>query len=271
MLSLVSLPTWLRSKASAEGQQLYRSRTIENVEKARFVLESLLKQLRRSLNSLKPPVRKESVWSDYMATHSYSEPAFAAKEQFVDTLLREFQPARVLDVGANTGHFSALAARTGAEVVALDIDPACVGTIWRQARAGKLNILPLTVDLSRPSPAVGWWNSECPSFLDRAIGAFDGVLMLAVIHHLLVTERIPLEEILRLASELTTSLLIVEFIAPEDEMFRRLTRGRDELHAFLNQTVFEQTCTAQFDIVRSLALPGTHRRLYGLKRREGAA
>jgi hypothetical protein len=32
-----------------------------------------------------------------MATHTYTEPAFAAKEKFVDSLLEEFKPKRVLD------------------------------------------------------------------------------------------------------------------------------------------------------------------------------
>ena len=168
-----------------------------------------------------------------MATHSYDDPAFAAKEKFVNEALREFKPARVLDAGANTGHFSALAAQAGAEVVAVDLDAACAGAIWRRAREQKLNILPLVVNLARPSPALGWRNSECPSFLDRATGAFDGVLMLALIHHLLVTERIPLEEILRLAHDVTNSLLVIEFVDPKDDMFRRLTRGRENLHAAL--------------------------------------
>ena len=109
----------------------------------------------------------------------------------------------------------------------MDLDAACVGAIWRRAREQKLNILPLVVNLARPSPALGWRNAECPSFLDRAAGAFDGVLMLALIHHLLVTERIPFEEILRLAYELTNQLLVIEFIEPQDAMFRRLTRGRE--------------------------------------------
>ena len=93
------------------------------------------------------------------------------------------------------------------------------------------------------------------------------MLMLALIHHLLVTERIPLEEILRLAYEVTNSLLVIEFVEPKDDMFRRLTRGRAALHASLNAAVFEQACTPYFEIVRSLALPGTQRRMYCLKRK----
>jgi hypothetical protein len=52
-------------------------------------------------------------------------------------------------------------------------------------------------------------------------------------------------------------------------MFRRLTRGREELHATLDATMFEQACTPYFEIVRSLALPGTQRRMYCLKRKGG--
>jgi SAM-dependent methyltransferase len=270
MLSLVSIPTWLSRKAAPDNPEIYQPHLLANVEKAQFILESLFKRLEKSLNSLRPTASNKSTWSDYMATHSYGDPAFAAKERFVAGALREFKPARVLDAGANTGHFSALAARAGAEVVAVDLDPVCAGAIWRRAREQKSNILPLAVNLARPSPALGWRNAECASFLDRATGAFDGVLMLALIHHLLVTERIPLEEILRLASQLTNQLLVIEFIEPEDEMFRRLTRGRESLHASLTAAAFEGASAAHFEIVRSLPLPGTRRRMYCLKRKGGA-
>lgn len=271
VLSLVSLPKWLGGRARAQGRDLYRERRLRNPEKARFVFESMLGQLERSLVSLKPKPRRDSTWSNYMASHSYEGPAFAAKERFVDEVLKEFRPKRVLDVGANTGHFSLRAARAGAEVVAVDLDPACVGAIWNVAHEQSLNLLPLVVDIARPSPGVGWRNRECPSFLQRATGRFDGVLMLALIHHLLVTERIPLEEILRLAADLTSSIAVVEFISPEDAMFQQLTRGRERLHAGLNEAAFERACATHFEIIRTLPLPGTHRRLYGLRRKGGGA
>src|ERR1019366_3194276 len=130
-----------------------------------------------------------------------------------------------------TGHFSMMAARSGASVVALDYDPAVVGSVWRRASAEKLDILPLVVNLTRPTPAVGWRNGEWPSFLERAKGGFDAVFLLAVIHHMLVTERVPLAEIVDLAAELTTGYVVVEFVSPGDSMFRVLVRGRDELYS----------------------------------------
>ena len=209
-----------------------------------------------------------SAWSDYMTSNNnYTNEHFEAKQTFVESALQEVRPRRVLDVGCNTGHFSALAAASGSSVVAIDYDPEVVGKTWRRAFAGGLDILPLVVNLTRPSPAMGWRNQECPAFLDRACGRFDAVLMLAVIHHMLVTERIPLDEIIDIAAELTTDLLVIEFVAPADSMFRRLLRGRDHLFAELTSEVFESECRRRFEIVRSQRLAGTERTLYLMRRR----
>jgi hypothetical protein len=160
-----------------------------------------------------------------------------------------------------------MAARRGASVVAIDYDPVVLGQVWRNARAERLEILPLVVNLTRPTPGTGWLNRECASFLDRARGSFDAVFMLAVIHHMLVTERVPLAEILDLAAQLTTNLAVIEFIGPEDSMFRRLARGREELHKDLNQGVFESAARRHFEIVRVRHAESSTRWLYLLKKR----
>jgi len=123
------------------------------------------------------------------------------------------------------------------------------------------------VNLTRPSPGIGWRNQECAPFLERARGRFDAVLMLAVIHHMLVTERVPLEDILSLAAELTTDLLVIEFIAADDSMFQRLVRGREELHKDLTTEVFETICTRHFEITRRQHVPDTARTLYVMRKR----
>jgi SAM-dependent methyltransferase len=188
------------------------------------------------------------------------------KHRFVEAALAEFAPKDVLDVGSDTGHFSRMAAKSGASVVAVDYDPVVTGRVWQAAERDGLDILPLVVDLTRPTPGTGWMNRENASFLDRARGSFDLVLMLAVIHHMLVTERVPLGEIFQLASELTRDLALIEFIAPEDSMFRRLTRGRDHLHAGLTNEVFENIFRAHFEPVRVTRIEGTSRWLYLLRK-----
>jgi 2-polyprenyl-3-methyl-5-hydroxy-6-metoxy-1,4-benzoquinol methylase len=271
LLTLATLPAWLGARQDPDDHRIYQKKLHDDPEKVRYILRSLLRGLRRSLNKVAPREGKRSQWSEYMAAdNNYSSEHFAAKQAFVAAALEEFRPRRVLDVGANTGHFSALAARAGSSVVAVDFDPVCVGEIYRGALREKLDVLPLVVNLARPTPPTGWRNRECPGFLERARGAFDAVLLLAVIHHMLVTERIPLDEILSLAAELSTGFVIAEYVDPQDSMFRRLTRGREHLHRSLTQQVFEDACRAHFDVLRSQHIEGTHRRLY-LLRRSGSA
>ena len=269
-LSLVSIPVWLNAKHDPDDLSIYKNKVLNNPEKARFILSALLKRLRRTLNSLRPKRGLSSAWSDYMTdNNNYAENQFRAKERFIEGVMAEFSPQSVLDVGCNTGHFSIIAARKGARVVAIDNDPVVIGETWQRSREESLDILPLVVDVTRPSPGIGWRNRECPGFLDRARGAFDAVFMLAVVHHMLVGERIPLDEIIDLAGDLTTDILVVEFIAPDDSMFRRLARGRDHLFSDLTATVFEASCSRKFRIIRSERLEGGDRWLY-LLRKKGA-
>lgn len=269
-LTLVTLPTWLASRESARQDSIYRKRTESNPEKARFILSRLLKGLRHKLEQVAPKVNQHSAWSDYMSKNRYTDDYFPGKEEFVRNAISEWKPRTVLDVGCNTGYFSMLAAKNGSSVVAIDYDPVVAGELWLRARAERMDILPLVVDLTRPTPGIGWRNAECSSFLDRAKGSFDAVLMLAVIHHMLVSERIPLVQVLQLASELTTNLLIVEFVAPTDKMFHVLTRGRDDLHKDLTVEVFEAAARRFFEIDRSRRLGKSDRWIY-LLRKKGSA
>jgi len=263
-LTLVSLPIWFSRRAVSDAR-LYLPRPT-GPDRASFTLSSMFRTLRRQLDRLSSPSRA-SRWSKYLDTQTHYTPRqFAAKESFVSSILREFSPRRVLDAGANTGHFSELAARAGSSVIAIDSDPAAVGRLWHRASSRKLDIQPLVVDLCRPTPALGWRNVETTSFLDRARHGFDMVMMLALIHHMLISERVPLEEILDLASELTTNLLLIEFVEPSDSMFRRLTRGRDALYAHLTASYFESACANRFQILRKQHIAESSRTLYLLRR-----
>ncbi len=263
-LSLVSIPKWLGGR---ESEATYRARASGPPEKARFVLDRILRSCERQLESLKPAAT-DSAWSGYLDHKSlYSAEHLAQKERFVAEALDLARPGAVLDVGANEGHFSLLAAKQGASVVAIDSDPAVVGSIWSRAHREHSDVLPLVVDLTRPTPAAGWRNRECPSFLDRSRGAFDLVMLLAVLHHILVTERIPLGEVFDLVDELSRDYALIEFVAPEDPMFRRIVRGREELYAHITRDRFEAAAGQRFELVRTKRIDGLHRWLYLFRRR----
>jgi SAM-dependent methyltransferase len=274
-LGLVTLPKWMSGGRTDSGPSSYRGKPAGSPEQARFVLRALYQSLRRQLKAVAPVAAQDSArastWSGYLDHKSLYSPAqLAQKERFVEEALDLIRPSRVLDVGANEGRFSLLAAQHGAEVVAIDSDPVVVGSIWQRASADDRNVLPLVVDLTRPTPAVGWRNQECPSFLDRARGSFDLVLMLAVVHHILVTERIPLEDLLVVADELSREYVLIEYVAPADPMFQKIVRGRDELYADFSPDWFEATALRRFELVRSARIDGLHRWLYLFRKRRAA-
>jgi SAM-dependent methyltransferase len=175
------------------------------------------------------------------------------------------RPARVLDIGANTGTYSLLAADAGAEVVALDSDTGAVETLWRTAAQRRKKITALVANIARPTPAVGWRNREQLSLLDRLTGKFDLVLMLAVIHHLILREQLPLAHIGDLCASLTRRWLVLEWVPPSDPMYQEWLRGRDELYGRLSEDDLMQAFAPSFRVVDRMVL-GNQRVLLLLER-----
>lgn len=267
-LNAVSLPTWLGRSSAPVHASTSREAVHGDTEKARFILRAQFRSLRKLLHRVEPHEKAgTSIWSGYASNMSYTPAEFENKRQIVGRWLNESASKSVLDIGCNTGSFSEIAARLGAAVVAVDSDPVVVGRVWKRARRERLNVLPLVVDLSHPTPATGWDNGENASFLDRAAGRFDTVMMLAVIHHLLVTERVPLASIIELAANLTRKDLILEFVDREDPMFQQLLRGRDMLHRAFTRESFEHTCQQHFTIIEKQSVKSHLRTLYLLRKK----
>ena len=266
-LSSVTLPVLFARRGAKDGGA-YRVRHARDEHEAAFLLDKLFQRTSRLLQRVIKSRRTSSAVQYMESGHPYAAAELAEKERFAASVFERCLPRFVLDVGCNTGHFSVLAARTGARVVAIDRDEAAIDALWRSANQSAPGILPLVIDIGRPPGACGWENAECSAFLDRARGAFDCVLMLAVIHHLVVNERVPLAAILRLASELTTCWAVVEYIDPADSNFRQIARGRDALHRDLTRESFESTAGEWFQIVDSAGVSAT-RRVY-LLRKKGA-
>ena len=114
------------------------------------------------------------------------------------------------------------------------------------ARDRALPIQTIHADIARPTPAVGWENAESLALLPRLEGQFDLVLMLAVIHHLILMEQIPIPAILALCHRLTRRHLVIEWVPVEDPMFQSLMRGRDSLYAALTEADLLAACAGRF-------------------------
>lgn len=233
---------------------------------ALFVLRSMFARLKRELAALTPrPPARGSAWSGYADDRPYTPEEFARKERFVQGMLAQRRPGRMLDIGCNDGHFGKMAARDGVTVLAFDLDAQVVDTLWKSSVREKLPLLPLVIDLSRPSPREGWRNRERPGFLDRIRGRFDLALFLACFHHLVVTDRIPLPELIDFLADLGCRDVVFEYIAPADPMFQTLLRGRGALFKWLNAAAVEHAIEARFRI-RDRTSASATRTLYALER-----
>jgi SAM-dependent methyltransferase len=214
-----------------------------------FTLRRLLGTTRALLHSLAPS-RRISRWSRYTETACHYEPAdHSAKQAFVRNALGRIRAHHVLDVGANTGVYSGIAAETGSHVVAWDTDVQATDLNWQAARNGGLSILPMVADFARPTPAVGWRNRESTSLLERARGQFDCVMMLGILHHLLVADQIPLAALIAQLWEISNRWAIVEWIPAEDAQFEGLCRGRQELYRELNEGYFIHRLSLAFNVI----------------------
>lgn len=263
-LRWVSVPKWLAS-GQAQSEGAYRPHAADP-EVAQRMLRSTFRSLRRAVDSVPASPGAPTAWSDYSRACHYEQSSREIKRRFVAEVLRQLRPGKVLDLGANDGEYSRLAAEAGHDVVACDIDPAAVGRLWQTAQAKRLPVLPLVGNIASPSPAMGWGYQERRSLLDRAQGQFDCVMMLALLHHLTVTERVPLGHVLDLAAGLSRRLVIAEWIAPEDPLYRKLLRGRASLHQGETQDEFERICERRFRIVRRTPVMEGRRWLYLLEK-----
>jgi SAM-dependent methyltransferase len=244
--SLVTLPFLLETR---KGGGAAPSRLQQEPEIAAAVLERNLRSFAKALRALEPKGR-DSRWSEYhAAADHYSEEERRRKQEFVDRTLQLLRPQSVLDIGANTGQYSRIAASAGARVVAWDTDVASSDRNWREAREGGLPILPLIADVARPTPAVGWCNTESLNLLERARRRFDCVMMLGILHHLLLADQIPMADVAALLSSLTRRWSIVEWVPRTDVRYIDLCRGRDDLYAHLDEALFVEQFTRHFNIM----------------------
>jgi 2-polyprenyl-3-methyl-5-hydroxy-6-metoxy-1,4-benzoquinol methylase len=246
-ISLIHLP-YLLSKS--KNEKIYQNRPLKNFKLSLFITERILKKAQKHLTKVKPKQVKKSNWSNYLHQIShYSTNEFRQKCLWVQDVIAKIKPKKVLDIGCNTGHFSIIAAKQNAKVISIDYDETVIDLLFKYAKSQKLNIQPLVINIARPTPSMGWENAEYFSFLQRADKYFDLVMMLAIIHHLLITDRIPMQEIAKLVNKLTTSYLIIEFIDQNDPMFIKLTRGRDLLYNHITFQFFKDSFSKYFEFI----------------------
>jgi ribosomal protein L11 methylase PrmA len=220
---------------------------------SRAGLDLLLASLERAITRLELPKARDG-WSTYESDNSYSSQQRSEKHAAVHAFIARTQPALVLDIGCNTGEYAESALKAGArKVIGFERDGAAVDRAVSRADGLAERFLPLQMDVQNLSPSQGWNFAERSSLTERVKP--DALMCLALIHHLVIGEGLPLDMVIRTIVSMAPRG-IIEFVPPDDPMARQIAgpperlRHRYDLPAFLASlnavaTIEQQTSLAE--------------------------
>jgi hypothetical protein len=240
------------------------------------VLLSIIDSLIRTVQRLKPK-NKITEWGDYYSATNYTGYSARQKEAIVERYLDTAvcspavegaaeHTALVWDFGANDGRYSRCAIKHGAAVVAFDIDPIAVSRNYLAVRKSKEPMLPLLLDLTCPSPAIGFANRERKTIGERRKP--EVILMLAVIHHLAISNNLPLEMIAAWLAPLT-KYLVIEFVPKGDSQVKVLLKTRPDIFPNYSEAGFESAFGNYFRLCDKTKIEESERTIYLLKSMQG--
>jgi ribosomal protein L11 methylase PrmA len=237
-----------------------------NSDKFRFPREAFLALINNLAKSVKGLSwhPQDTEWAHYYEDTNYSPAGFDHKRALVGEYLDRVKPQTVWDLGANVGVFSRIASQRKIFTIAFDADPAAVELNYQKcAYSGEGWLLPLVLDLSNPSPSLGWETAERQSLMQR--GSADVLLGLALVHHLCISNNVPLTHVARFFASLGRNI-IIEFVPKTDSQVQRLLASREDVFSNYNQHRFEEAFCAHFDILASQRLRDSERTMYLMRR-----
>jgi len=225
----------------------------------RSLIENNVRRLTRLVDKLSWEPRT-SAWLDYDETSPMVARDSQAKTDCVRKVAKERRWKLAWDLGCNLGRYSRILADHSECVVALDGDPACVEALaGALGREGRTNILPLVGNMANPSPAQGWGGQERMTLEQR--GRPELVLCLGLIHHLVISANIPMEQVVAWLGALGGEL-VIEFPTKKDPMVQSLLRNKPDQYDDYELDPFERELRRFFRVVRQEQLPSQERYLF---------
>lgn len=259
-----ALLTHIHLHAKSQAHYAEKSLNLKGATISQFQQLALIDNLESFIKGLCLPKIKTE-WADYVDNTNYSDEAHENKKKTIEAFISEIKPKSVWDLGANTGIFSNITAKKGIPTIAFDIDPLAVEKNYLTCKKNEeKNILPLALDLTNPSPAIGWGNNERLSLAER--GPADLIMALALIHHLAISNNVPFKKIASFFSDIC-HYAIVEWVPKEDSQVQRLLRTRNDIFNEYTEENFEYEFGELFTIIKKQKIPGTLRTLYLLEKK----
>ncbi len=248
----------------AKSEKKYASSQIKGKEKkiSKLAFLGLIDNLKSTVGKCR--LKKENtVWGDYYNETNYSSAAMKAKRDIVSDFVDLAKSKSVWDLGANTGEFSRITSTRGIPTVSFDFDPLAIEKNYLTVKENSETcILPLLLDLTNPSPAIGWSNRERHSLMERKNA--DTIIALALIHHLAISNNLPLPMIADFFHELCDSL-IIEFVPKSDSQVKILLASREDIFDTYTRESFEDSFSQYFSIEEKRSVPESERTIYLMK------
>jgi SAM-dependent methyltransferase len=254
----------LHSKFSGNNE----SKEIENKKKKGFTLEkikSLQKMIFSTISTWNKSHQFVNHWSTYYENDIESQEYLNDKEAIIRKWLKIIKPNSVLDLGANTGKFSFIAAEYAERVISIEEDDKCVDKIEEKISIKNSNIFTLTGNIAKPSPTMGFLYKETESIYKR--GCSDMVLGLALIHHLHISNKLSFEQISLIFASFSNKFLIVEFVPIADKKVQILIKNKKIDLNYYNQDTFTTALKVWFEIKEIYEINKSKRVLYFLERK----
>jgi ribosomal protein L11 methylase PrmA len=250
--------------AKAQKKYEHKGSAGRTVKITKNNLSALVHSLVTAVKKMK--IKDQSTeWGEYYTFTNYNDSAFKAKKEILSGFVNEIKPRSVWDLGANTGEFTQIAANYGADCIAFDIDPRAVDSNYRHTRKEKIeNMLPLVMDLTNPSPSIGWDNRERMGFRERPRP--DAVFALALVHHLAISNNLPFSRIAKFLSELSEHL-VIEFVPKSDSQVGKLLESRKDIFGEYHEEAFTREFGNFYNILDKKQIPGSERTLFWMKRK----
>lgn len=200
----------------------------------------ILQHLRSFVASLHSAKRSKSYWIDYAATNTYSEGMRRTKLDFVAKWAKAARPGNIIDIGGNTGDFSLAAIESGGVsfAVVLDGDIDAIENAYLAQRSP--GVLHLLMNVTDPSPDLGWRQSERQGLMARAKAG--GVIALAVVHHMAIGGNLPLLEVVNWLLDVAPTG-VLEFVPKGDPMVDEMLQMREDIFSDYTEETFRSLVT----------------------------
>ena len=241
-----------------------------NREINKEIFTSALNRLLGYVRSMRPNTQDFlTTWKYYEKDRiHYNNNSLDSKREIVLKEIENIKPLHLLDIGGNTGEYIVASLNVGVKnATCVDFDTGSLNVLCERILNESLPINTFIANIARPTPSVGWRNIEVLSLIERLCGQFDMIMMLGLMHHLIISERLRLPDISSLMFDFNAPWLLVEWIPSNDEKFIEVAGLNLNLYSHINSEYFESCFAENFILNAKYEIKDSVRSIYLWKRK----